>query len=193
MLLAMAIASAPAGAAVTMTFWSHDFGKHFPHALFTLRGTPDAGGAPVDRAYGFTARSVSPAILLGTVGGRIETPSPSYLDQSLAQFSVTLDDARYAQVLALVAAWDEKTGDARYNLNSRNCVHFVKEAARIAGLTGLDRPRLMKKPRSYLQAVAAANPGAVLIVGLRGDAYRGERPPSTASVSAGPASAAPLR
>jgi len=177
MLFALALTPAPAGAAVTMTFWSHDFGKHFPHALISLRGTPDAGGAAVDRVLGFTARSLSPAILLGTVRGRVESPDRGYMDQSVAQFSVVLDDARYARVVALAAAWDEATGDARYNLKSRNCVHFVREAARIAGLAGLDQPRLMKKPRSYLQAVAAANPGRITIVAMRGDAYLASLPP----------------
>ncbi len=33
----------------------------------------------------------------------------------------------------MVAAWDEKTGDSHYNLNQRNCVHFVQEAARRIG------------------------------------------------------------
>jgi hypothetical protein len=55
----------PAQAAVTITFWSHELGNSFPHAFFTLRGIPDAGGAPVDANAGFTAKSVSPALLMG--------------------------------------------------------------------------------------------------------------------------------
>ena len=34
-------------------------------------GIPDAGGRPVDANYGFTARSVSPAILVRAVRGMI--------------------------------------------------------------------------------------------------------------------------
>ena len=161
----------PAHAAVTITFWSHEFGNSFPHTFFALRGAPDAGGGFVDANYGFTARSVTPALLFGTVPGRLDIAKPGYMRGSDAHFSVTLTDAQYSQILALIAAWDEKTGDARYNLNKRNCIHFVKEAARIAGLTGLDQPRLMKKPRSYLVAVAEANQGRVTPVGLHGKAY----------------------
>lgn len=157
----------PVQAAITMTFWSHELGNEFPHAFFALRGVPDAGGAPVDVNYGFTARSLTPAILFGTVRGRLDLATPSYMRRSDVQFSVTLTDAQYAAVLALVREWGE-TGDTRYNLNRRNCVHFVQEAARRVGLTGTDQPALMKKPRSYLRAVAAANPGRVVVLNVHG-------------------------
>lgn len=161
-----------AQAAVTVTFWSHEFGNSFPHAFFTLRGVPDAGGPPVDANYGFTARTLSPAILFGTVAGKLDIAKPFYMAGSDAQFSVILTDRQYADLLALVAAWAGKAGsDSRYDLNRRNCVHFVQEAARLAGLTGLDHPRLMKKPRSFLKAVAAANPGRVVVLNLPGRAY----------------------
>ena len=173
----------PAQAAVTITFWSHEFGNSFPHAFVTLRGTPDAGGAPVDANYGFTARSLSPAILFGSVAGEVEPSKPGYIAGSDAQFSVVLTDAQYAQVLALVGAWDERGGNSRYNLNGRNCVHFVKEAARIAGLTDLDRPKLMKKPRSYLLSIGAANPTRVTLVGRRGKEYLATLPPLTGAVT----------
>ncbi len=160
-----------AQAAVTVTFWSHELGNSFPHAFFTLRGVPDAGGRPVDLNYGFTARTLSPAILFGTVAGKLDIARPFYMAGSDAQFSVILTDRQYADLLALVAAWGGKNGDSRYNLNRRNCVHFVQEAARLAGLTGLDHPGLMKKPRSFLKAVAAANPGRVVVLNLPGRAY----------------------
>ncbi len=182
LLLGSIFGSAPAWAAVTITFWSHELGNSFPHTFFTLRGVPDAGGSPVDVNYGFTAKSVSPKILMGTVAGRLDISKPGYIAGSDAQFSLVLSDAQYAEILTLIAAWDEKTGDGHYNLNNRNCVHFVKEAARIAGLSGLDQPGLMKKPRSYLKAVAEANPGRVTIVNMHGKAYLASLPP----IGAGP-------
>ncbi len=188
LLLGSIFGSAPARAAVTITFWSHELGNSFPHTFFTLRGVPDAGGNPVDVNYGFTAKSVSPKILMGTVAGRLDISKPGYIAGSDAQFSLVLSDAQYAEILTLIAAWDEKTGDGHYNLNNRNCVHFVKEAARIAGLSGLDQPGLMKKPRSYLKAVAEANPGRVTIVNMHGKAYLASLPPIGAGppITAGP-------
>ena len=181
----------PTQAAVTITFWSHEFGNSFPHAFITLRGTPDAGGPAVDKDYGFTARTISPAILFGTVRGRVEPAKPLYIASSDAQFSVVLTDAQYAQMLTLIAAWSEGTGDARYNLNNRNCVHFVKEAARLAGLIALDFPKLMKKPRSYLLAVQGANEGRVIAINQQGKAYLASLPPVGAVPV--PAVAAPVQ
>ena len=199
LLLSSLFGAAPAWAAVTITFWSHELGNSFPHAFFTRRGVPDAGGAPVDANYGFTAKSVSPKLLMGTVAGRLDISKPFYIAGSDAQFSVVLTDAQYNAVLGLVAAWDEKTGDAHYNLNQRNCVHFVKEAARIAGLTDLDRPKLMKKPRSYLQSIAEANARRVTVVKMHGKAYLATLPPlattpvvATAPVAATTAATTPV-
>ena len=161
----------PARAAVTITFWSHDFGREFPHAFFTLRGRPDAGGGYVDANYGFTARSISPGILWHSVPGRLDSEKRDYLERSEAQFSLVLSDAQYAAVVAMFAGWDPRTGDGHYNLASRNCVHFVAEAARRIGLAGTVQPELMKKPSAYLLAVEAANVGRVTPINLPGVRY----------------------
>lgn len=169
----------PAQAAVTMTFWSHELGDDFPHAFFSLRGVPDAGGPPVDVNYGYTAKTITPAILLGKVPARIDTAKPGYMRGSDAQFSMALTDRQYREMLSLVAEWAHPSVD--YDLNSRNCVHFVAEAARRLGLAGTDQPKLMKKPRSYVKAVAAANPGRVTIVGLDGKDHLPALPPLPAA------------
>lgn len=169
--LLLSLAALPAHAAVTITFWSHEFGNHFPHAFFTLRGTPDAGGKAVDLNYGFTPKAISPAILFGPVAGRLDIAKRSYMEGSDAQFSLVLTDAQYADILRLVDEWDEKKGDGTYRMNTRNCVHFTKEAARRAGLSKLDFPDLMKKPRSFLKAVALANATQVTIIDRHGKEY----------------------
>jgi len=105
----------PAQAAVTITFWSHELGNSFPHAFFSLRGVPDAGGAPVDTNVGFTAKSVSPALLMGPVAGDLDIPKPGYVSASDAQFSVVMSDAQYVAVLRLVDAWRE--GEAKQRVS----------------------------------------------------------------------------
>ncbi|MDR6789346.1 hypothetical protein J2Y58_002717 [Sphingomonas sp. BE138] len=181
-LLLVAVGAGPVQAAVTITFWSRDFGNTFPHAFFMLRGTPDAGGTPVDAAYGFTAKSLTPAILFGNVAGRVERPKPFYINGSHVRFSRTLTDAQYGAILSLVREWHEETGDATYNLNKRNCVTFVREAARRAGLTIVDFPKLMKKPTGYLRAVAGAQPQAVTIIDKTGKEYLPTLPPLSGAV-----------
>jgi hypothetical protein len=178
------IVALPAQAAVTITFWSHELGNSFPHAFFTLRGTPDAGGAPVDLNYGFTPQSISPAILWGPVKGRIDIAKPGYMNGSDAQFALVLTDAQYTSIRALVDEWDAVKGDPTYRMNTRNCVHFVAEAARRAGLRTLDFPKLMKKPRSYLKAVAAANATQVTVIDRHGKEYLASLPPVTSAASA---------
>jgi hypothetical protein len=170
--LALFLTATPAAAGVTITFWSHEFGSSFPHAFFTLRGAPDAGGLPVEANIGFTAKAVTPALLMGSVPGKLDIVKPTYIEGSDAQFSVVLTDAQYARMLALIAGWDDRLGDGRYNLGKRNCIHFVKEAARIAGLSSLDHPKLMKRPRSYLLAVRDANVGRLTVIGLDGDKWK---------------------
>ncbi len=161
----------PAQAAVTITFWSHELGNSFPHAFITLRGVPDAGGTPVDTNVGFTAKSVSPALLMGPVAGKLDIARRTYITGSDAQFSVVMSDAQYIAVLRLIEAWSEGKPDSVYRLGDHNCVHFVKEAARRVGLSALDQPRLMKKPRSYLKAVLAGNAAQVTPIGMHGDTY----------------------
>ena len=174
----------PAQAAVTITFWSHELGNSFPHAFFTLRGVPDAGGAPVDANFGFTAKSVSPALLMGPVAGKLDIARPTYIAGSDAQFSVVMTDAQYTAVLQLVDAWSEGKPDSVYRLGDHNCVHFVKEAARLVGLTALDQPKLMKKPRSYLKAVLADNAGRVTPVEMHGKAYLASLGPIAPAIAA---------
>ena len=157
--------SAPAHAQVVATFYSHEFGNEFPHAFFTLKGTPVAGGAPVDTNYGFTPKAISPAILWGSVAGRLDTAKPRYIASSDARFSVTLSDVQYAAMLAVVETWRTRPSPS-YNLEKANCVHFIGEAARAAGLTVTFPKRLMKKPRSYLIEVQRLNPQVTALIPL---------------------------
>jgi hypothetical protein len=152
-----AVAAQPAAAKVRITFWSREEGQMFPHAFFTLDGTPDRGGRPVDISYGFTAKVISPAILFGDVPGKIDITPKSYIMGSFAHFSVWLTDAQYDSVLHLTEEWGEK-GDHHYSASKRNCVHFVAEAARRSGLRVVIQPQFVKKPHAFLESVLAMNP-----------------------------------
>ena len=61
-------------AEVTLTFYSHHFGTYgfgvtFPHAHVALSGTTGADAKPVKANFGFTADTISPSILWGSVEG----------------------------------------------------------------------------------------------------------------------------
>ncbi|WP_129793665.1 hypothetical protein [Sphingosinicella sp. CPCC 101087] len=152
----------PAFAAVEIAFYSRELGgNNFPHAFVSLTGTVDATGERVDTSYGFTAKSVTPAILLGSVAGEIIVEGPQQIARSDRQFTLALTDAQYRAVMAVVEEWRNRPQPS-YNLNRRNCVHFVAELARTVGLRVENAERLMKRPRSFLQHVRSLNRNLLL-------------------------------
>lgn len=162
-LIALLLIFAPnAGRAeIIATFYSHDFGDHFPHTFVTLKGTVDSTGEVVDTNYGFTAKSVSPAILFGSVTGMIETKDAKYIADSNPHFTLKLDDAQYNALVGHVEKWRNLPGKS-YNLNKQNCVHFIMEAAELLGLTVNRKSKLFKKPKSFVLEMMALNPGLKL-------------------------------
>jgi hypothetical protein len=155
MILALILLPTPAAAQVVLTFYSHELGSSFPHAFVVLKGKTE--GRDVDTNFGFTAKTLTPAILMGSVHGVVETSKPSYVASSDRQFSVQLDDRKYKDVLAVVERWRTRPGKS-YNLNKSNCIHFVGEVAQAVGLKVVFEKALIKKPRSFLLSVVALNP-----------------------------------
>lgn len=150
--------AAPACAAVEIAFYSRELGgNNFPHAFVVLRGTVDATGEPVDTSYGFTAKAVTPAVLFGSVAGEVVVERPQQIARSDRQFAVTLRDEQYHRVMAVVAEWRDRPQPS-YNLNRRNCIHFVAALAEAVGLRVEYVARLMKRPRSFLIHVRSLNP-----------------------------------
>jgi hypothetical protein len=156
----LALAAAPGWAAVSITFYSKELGTSFPHAFVMVEGQLDRGGPRIDEDYGFTAKTISPAILWGKVAGEvISDHKANYVKGSDRHFTLALTDAEYDRAMATVARW-RAARQPSYDLDRHNCVHFVAEIAASIGLKA-DTRRFMKKPRSFLEALTAAN-GALL-------------------------------
>jgi hypothetical protein len=156
--LSFLLLCAPVGvrAEVIATFYSHDFGDHFPHTFFTLKGTVEGTGEVVDTNYGFTAVNTTPAILWGSVKGMIETKDAKYIEKSNPHFTFRLSPAQYDALIAHVEAWRSKPQKS-YNLNKSNCVHFIMEAAELLGLNVNRDSKLFKKPKSFVLEVMSLN------------------------------------
>lgn len=153
----LALAAAPASAAVQITFYSKQLTSSFPHAFIIMRGTLERNGARIDEDYGFTAKSVSPAILMGSVKGEVVSDHDAgYVRQSDAHFTLTISDSEYDRVMATVERWRTRAQPS-YDLGSRNCIHFVAEIAASVGMRADTPNKLMKKPRSYLDYLTTAN------------------------------------
>ncbi len=146
-----------AHAKVVATFYSHEFGDHFPHSFITLVGTVDATGEQVDSNFGFTAVHTSPAILWGSVTGMVETKDAKYIAKSTPHFKVTLSDADYGKMITLIETWRNLPGKS-YNLDKRNCIHFTMEAAKQLGLSINPKSKFFKKPKSFMVELMALNP-----------------------------------
>lgn len=152
----LAVVAVPASAAVSITFYSKELGASFPHAFVIVEGTLDRGGPRIEEDYGFTAKTISPAILWGKVAGEVITDhTVAYVKGSDRHFTVTLSDAEYDRAMATVARW-RSARQPSYDLDRHNCVHFVAEIAASVGLTA-ETKRFMKKPRSYLENLTRAN------------------------------------
>ncbi len=155
-MLMMASFSVSARAEVAVTFYSHDFGKNFPHAFFVAKGET-ADGKKVDTAFGFTAINVSPAILFGSVKGHVKAPPPDYIASSNPHFTVKVDDRKYRELIAVVQKW-QAIPQKSYSLNKRNCVHFINDAIKTLDLKTNLKTANWKKPRSFMEEVMRLNP-----------------------------------
>lgn len=158
-LLALTI---PAGASaeVVMSFHSFSgsvFSGRYPHTFIVLEGTLDATGERVNENYGFTAREVSRDVLNGPVAHAIQVEPPKYIKSTKRHYSVKLSDAQYRRVKAEVERWRNAPGKY-YDLDRRNCIHFVGAMAQIAGIKVVYPPTMMRKPRQWLDHLGTLNP-----------------------------------
>ena len=155
--LLLALLPTPSWAAVRITFYSKELGASFPHAFVMLDGTLDRNGERIEEDYGFSAKTISPAILWGKVKGEvISDHNSSYVANSDRHFSLTLSDAEYDAVMATVARW-RTAQQPSYDLDRKNCVHFIADIATGLGLRPQPKKGLMKKPRSFLESLTEAN------------------------------------
>lgn len=180
-----AVFVAPAQGAVTIVFYSHDlrlldgFNTDFPHAFVTLSGT-DARGAPVARHLGFSAKNIFINALWEPVDGALdgEDLNNAYIAGAVEHFSFTLTQAQYEAVLAVETKWRDWPQPS-YNIDTHNCVTFVKEIAVAAGLAVSDDRKFVRDPNTFLNDVAARN--AVFLARAAVPASRASPPPAMAA------------
>ena len=141
----------------TVEFWAHPQDLNFPHAFYVARRPASNGVPAVEVNYGFTAKSVTYAILWKSVPGAVESVGPAYLKRSTRIFTTRTDEAGFAALEALRKRWASGP-DSIYNLNRHNCVHFIAEAARAVGLKADLPANLVKRPEAFLRHVLAQNP-----------------------------------
>ena len=154
------VSAAAASAEVRVTFHSFNgsmpFGR-FPHAFVAFDGTLEGTGERVHENFGWSAKTISPAVLSGPVYGVILIEKEKWLTKTNRHFTVSLTDEQYRRLRAEVEAFRTAPG-RHYSLENRNCIHFVGRMAEILGLK-VDYPReLLRKPREWLNRIGTLNP-----------------------------------
>lgn len=150
----------PAHADVQIHFHSFNgsvlFGR-YPHTFIVLDGELESTGETINENYGFTAKKVSPAILNGPVFHDISVEKPKYLKKTNRHFTLTITDAQYRRIVSEVRAWRNAPGKF-YDLDNRNCIHFVGKMAQILGLKVEYPKKMLRRPKKWLNHIAAMNP-----------------------------------
>ncbi|HEX6866898.1 MAG TPA: hypothetical protein VF122_06675, partial [Caulobacteraceae bacterium] len=142
-------AAFPAAAEVRVTFYSHAWNAGgdgmYPHAFIRVTGQPAWEPAPIDETYGFTTRQQ--ALVFLKARGHVESAEPGYLRRSTPHFWVEITDDQYRALRERIDLWTRPPG-SDYNLNRRNCIHFVADLAQHLGLGVGDTKTL--KPEVFL-------------------------------------------
>lgn len=150
----------PALADVQLSFHSFNgslFVGRYPHTFVRLHGELQSTGKAVEENYGFTAKSVSPAILNGPVLHDISIEKPKYLKNTNVHFTVTISDAQYRRIVAEMRKWRDAPGKY-YDLDTRNCIHFVGAMAQIVGIKVEYPKNMLRRPKKWLNHIAVLNP-----------------------------------
>ena len=151
--------SSLAAAAVDITFHSFDgsvLGGRYPHAFVSMEGTLEDGTA-VKENFGFSAKRATIAVLRGPVEHMILVEDDKWLTRTNRHFKLSMTDDQYREVRDMVDAWRNAPG-RYYDLDTRNCIHFVGEIGRIMGLEVRYPKKLLRKPKSWLNHIMALNP-----------------------------------
>jgi hypothetical protein len=156
--------AAPARAAVTIDFYTHELAlvasglnTYFPHGFVLLSGTTEDGTA-VRTNLGFTAKNVFFNILWEKVTGEMDpVPLPAgYVEGAIRHFSFPLTEAQYRAVMATADRW-RNAPQPSYDLDSTNCVTFVKEIAIAAGLSVSEDRKFIHAPGDFVPDIARRN------------------------------------
>ncbi len=150
----------PAEAKVRVSFQSFNgsvfFGR-YPHTFVVFDGTLDDTGEKIHENFGFTAKTVSPAVLTGPVKQEIYVEKEKWVQKTNRHFTITVDDETYRRMRNEVEVWRDHPGDF-YDLDKNNCIHFVGRIAEMGGLK-VDYPKeLLRKPRAWLNHISKLNP-----------------------------------
>lgn len=149
-----------AEARVRVSFHSFNgsvFWGRYPHAFVVFDGTLEDTGARVRENFGFSAIYTSQAITNRPAEHEIIVENEETIPETNLHFTITLSDARYRQMRDEVERWRNHPG-RYYDLDERNCIHFVARMAELAGLQADVPQSYLRRPKAWLNYVTRNNP-----------------------------------
>ena len=149
----------PARADVDVTFHSFNgsvlWGR-YPHTFVVFKGTL-AAGHTVDENFGFSAKYTSQAITSKPAEHVILHEDPDDIAGTNNHFTVRVSDAKYREMRAEIERWRTYPG-RYYDLDERNCIHFVARMAEMVGLRAPVPSDYLRRPKAWLNYVTRLNP-----------------------------------
>ncbi len=152
--------SGPALADVQIHFHSFNgsvlFGR-YPHTFIVMEGELESSGEVINENFGFSARKVTTAILSGPVEHMVLAETEKTIKKTNRHFTLTVSDEQYRLIKDEVVAWKEAPGKF-YDLENRNCIHFVGRMAELLGLTVEYPDNMLRRPKKWLNHITDLNP-----------------------------------
>jgi hypothetical protein len=159
-LFAPLLLALPAQAAVTISFHSFNgsvlWGR-YPHTFVVFSGTLDRTGQIINENFGFSAVHTSQAITNRPAEHMIVTETAQQITRTNRHFAITLSDAQYHTLREEVERWRNFPG-RYYDLDERNCIHFVARMAELVGLRADVPETYLRRPKAWLNYVTRRNP-----------------------------------
>ena len=132
------------------------FGSRYPHTFFVLEGTLE-DGTQVNENYGFSARRANLSVLDGPVEHMVLSESERNVRRTNRHFSLAINDEQYHAIIAEVRRWQNAPG-RYYDLETRNCIHFVGTIAAMLGVTIEYPDNMLRRPKKWLNHITSINP-----------------------------------
>ena len=152
--------SGPALADVQVHFHSFNgsvlFGR-YPHTFIVMEGELESTGEAINENFGFSARKVTTAILSGPVEHMVLAETEKTIRKTNRHFTLTITDDQYYRLKQEVLAWRNAPGKF-YDLESRNCIHFVGRMAQLLGLEVEYPDNMLRRPKKWLNHITDMNP-----------------------------------
>lgn len=157
--LALLVLAPSAQAQVSVAFHSFNgsvlWGR-YPHTFVVFDGTLDTGQR-IRENFGFSAKHTSQAITNGPAEHEIIVEDWDTVEDTNLHFTINVTDAQYRALRAEVERWRNYPG-RYYDLDERNCIHFVAALAQIVGVQADVPERFLRRPKAWLNYVTRNNP-----------------------------------